>query len=588
MTRSRRDLDHATPELRDFERAIGRAGASSDSRLPSREQRERIAWRCVEQAYKCPQQRALLRSVTEHQKTATHKTRRGGATDALGRYALAQMIAHDNWIAAVVVVDLKSYTRNWLERPGGESAISLLREAGLLEWCTIERSAGAITRIALPWGSELWVLNVASAHALGRKRGMAAKLWIVEEAQEFTNLHDIVAQLINPTLADFGGAHVVLNGTPQPDLDTFFARAVLAGGDGHDWRPVVVASWRNPYYGATFEERWSHLVAKTLSAAADQFGLSDEEYERIAALTEAELDAIMLLDELPAHLQWVAELAPDLLRESFGRWVADVGRLVYSWNRAKYWASAPWARVDDVAGTMRAAFEALRNAIGPLDWQAVLAHDLGYRPDPAAWTLFAWAPDHARAYEVWSAKRHELGLAEQFELLVEIANASEDVGLPVVSVVVDLDASGPGTRDQWMREFQMRTQLEITPALKANKERQVLVCSLAVARGEIVFIKGSEIDVEGRHLRFRSDKAGVIDKHRVVYTSSGKQLVPGDHALDGMRYSVPYLGAVGQETPEERAARRRAEARARADVDPDVIDLQEHVRGSRRQSRRAI
>jgi hypothetical protein len=590
MTRPRRDLDHAIPELRDFERAIGRGGSSQGGHLPTRAQRERIAWRVVAQSYECPQQRELLLSVRRHQKVATHKTRRGGATDALGRYALANMIAHDNWICAVVVVDLKSYTRNWLERPGGDSAMSLLREAGLAQWCTIERSAGAITRIALPWGSELWVLNVASAHALGRKRGMAAKLWLVEEAQEFTNLHAIMAQLINPTLADFGGAHVVLNGTPQPDLDTFFARAVLSRGEDADWLAVVVASWRNPYYGATFEERWRHLVEKTLNAAANQYGLSAEEYDRIAALSEADLDAIMLADELPTHLAWVEDLAPDLLRESFGRWVGDAGRLVFAWNRAHYWAAGPWARIDDVAGTVRAAFEALRQAVGPLDWQGVASHDLGYRPDPAAWTLFAWAHDHPRAYELWSAKRHEMGLAEQFELLVALSDAARAAGLPCSSVVVDLDASGPGTRDTWMREFQMRTDFEITPALKAHKDRQIFVCNLAVARGELSFIRGSEIDAEGRHLRYHPTKAGVIDKHRVVYNAAGKQLVPGDHCLDGMRYSIPHLGAVGQETPEERAARRQADARAR-EVDLDVIDLVEHARQSRRSgrgSRRAI
>ena len=549
--------------LRAWERSLG---DSAGGRLPDEVQRRRIARRILDRAAECPQQRELLRLVNSRRQVATHKTRRAGATDALGHYVLAQMIAHDRWACVVVVEELESYTRNWLERPATEyNALTLLERVGMLEFCKVERSGHAITRISIPaWGSELRVITVANARVMARKRGMTSKLWIVEEAQDVVHLADVLSKLIGPTTADFD-AHVVLNGTASPELDGLFAHAVI--GDGDDWARAVLASWRNPAYGDTFEERWPTLVERTIAEARSRWALDADEIAKIAALTESELDAIMLSPVLPDALAWVEDLDPDLLRELFGRWVADSGRLVYNWRKVDYWLDAPIADdLGDVAGTVRAALDLLRERVGPADWRAVVSHDGGYDPDPAAWVVTVWAPGQLHAYELWSITQHRVPTDEQLEVLAAICAALRACGISSVVAVADLDAAGHGTREQWVQALQVRLQIALQPAYKPQRREQITALNLALCDREIRVVRGGCLDTEGRHLRWHPTKRGVEHKERVVRLANGRQYAPGDHCLDGLRYSLPYLGALGQRLKAKRDAARQVAPKRHRDA----------------------
>lgn len=549
MTRRR---ERVLPELRDFQRLVhGR----DDGRVPDRDQRERAALRILEPALECPQQRGLLGALKQHRKVALHKTRGAGATDALGRYTLFEAIRRDRFVAIVVVTSLKTYTRNWLERPGGENAITLLDAAGLLEWCRIERTAGAITRMHFrPWGSELLVFDADTARGIAKKRGGAAHLWIVEEAQDVDLLDDVMGKLITPRKADFD-ATVVLNGTPSPEHDTLFAQASM--GADPDYHVVPLASWRNPFYGPTPLDRWRRVVEKTMADSRGLYNLDARDYERLLTLTEDDLDAVMLDAELPDHLSGIDDLDPDMLREIFGRWVSDAGKLVYNWHKAAahYWRTGPLADLADIDGSVAAAVDALRSAQGQHTWRVVGAYDFGCSPDPAAWLLTAWAPEQQVSYEIWSAKAHQMDDDDQLDVLVRLLEACRRMGVIPHAAVADLDMHSATTTDRWDRSLRYRLQLNLRRANKAHRLEQIRALNLALGSGSYRVIRGSELDHEGRHLRWHRNKRGVEDKHRPVRLPSGRQDVPGDHLLDDARYSLPFLPARAP-TADEIAARR--------------------------------
>lgn len=551
-----RRRDRVLPELRDFQRAVhGR----SEGRIPDREQRERIALRILEPALECPQQRELITAVQRDAKVVTHKTRGGGATDALGRYVLCKMVLEDRWHAIVLVTTLASYTRNFLDRPGQDSALSLLDQAGLLEWCRIERHGDAVTRIKiLPWGSELSVFDVDTARAIGKKRGTTSRFWLIEEAQDVLLLDDVLAKLVTPRKADFD-AHIALNGTPSPEHDTLFAQASL--GADPDFRVVRLSSWRNPFYGTTFAERWHRIVDKTLRDSRAQFGLDERDYERVLALTEDELDVVMAEPELPEHLAWVDELDKDMLREIFGRWVGDAGKLVYNWHKMRYWADRPWADLSDVEGSLAAAIAGLRERVGDLAWRSVGAYDFGCFPDPAAWVISAWAPGHPNAYELWSGKAHQMDDDDQLGVLVQLLERGRALGIPPSAAVGDLDMHSATTADRWDRSLRARLAINLRRAHKPHRLEQIRALNVAIGLGQYRCIRGGDLDQEGRHLRWHATRRGVEDKLRAVRLASGRTEVLGDHCLDDVRYSLPYLPSVRLVAPDEleAAARLRAE-----------------------------
>jgi hypothetical protein len=66
--------------------------------------------------------------------------------------------------------------------------------------------------------------------------------------------------------------------------------------------------------------------------------------------------------------------------------------------------------------------------------------------------------------------------------------------------------------------------------------------NLDLARGHMKVCAGGALDIEGRHLRWHPEKAGIIDVGRVV-TIGNKPSVPGDHVLDSVRYATQLLQA---------------------------------------------
>jgi hypothetical protein len=541
-------------------RALERLSGADE--VPTTEARHHAAERILRPVFDYPQQLSMLESVRTNRRTAIHKNRRAGATDGLGRFGLGMAIAHDNYVVAVVVESLASYTRNWLERPG-ENALSLLDECGLLEWAHIQRTNDAIKAISFPWGSRIEVLDVASVRQMNRKRGRAAHLWIIEEAQAIPRLDDVLKKLVGATAADFDG-HVVLNGTPDPDIEGYFGRAVL---HGKGWNVARMASWHNPRFGATDAERWATLCERQIVDARDDYALSEAEFAKLRALTPANLNEVMASGELPEALAWVDELDEDLQREILGRWVPDFGRLVFAWRKARYWSETLHETLED-------AVAALRATVGSLDWRAVLAHDAGYNPDPAAWTVTVWAPQHSCAYELWSQTEWKLDDDEQLDVCVELLERCRAVGIRPHAAVADLDVRSPATAKQWDNTLHRRLSIPLKRPNKAHELQQIRAVNLDIRAQRLKFVKGSPLDFEGRHLRWHQDHVGVTDKTRRIRLASGREVVPGDHCLDCLRYSLPFLQVLGQAT------------RVRRERDPDVEQLRAGARARENSNRK--
>jgi hypothetical protein len=548
------------------------AAGSVEGRLPSHEERQRMARRIRAPLERYPDQRRMLEHVRTKRRVAIHKTRRAGATVGLGKDSLAAAIEQDNWVCSVVVESQASYTRNWLARPTDESAVSLIADLGLIDLVKIRRGNEGIKAIEFPWGSQIEVLDVGSERALHRKRGRASHRWIIEEAQAVPRLDLVLKQLVTPTLADYG-AHVALNGTPSPDVDGYFAQAIRDGrvdedDDLPDWFVAELAAWRNPHFGATFEERWRRLLEFQLEAGLSDYDLTRAEYERLLGLTEQQLDAVMR-DELTPELAWIDELDRDLQRELLGRWVADYGHLVFPWNRAKFWLPRP---TEDLGEACRVLRETVRVPHVQLRWNAVLGYDSGYQPDPAAWTITCWAERWPVAYVIWAQIAYRLDDDVQLETCVELLEICRASGLVPFAAVGDLSTRSPSTSTRLDQMLLARLKFNLRPARKAHKDQQIKAMGLDVAAGRLQFVRGDPVDIEGRHLRWHRDRLGVVDEKRAV-RFGGRMIVPGDHCLDAVRYSLPYVHALRQVTPAppdgtaawiQASDRRESEALARS------------------------
>jgi hypothetical protein len=519
--------------------ALGRKPPPEDV-TADRRWRERAASAIMEPLSEYPSQAALARLIGTDPSIAVGGPRRSGKTEAPGRVTLARCLLEDGYTVVIGSSTLAGPTINWLDRKGRPSAVGLLREHGFLPprtsknpwaspYCRVSHSMGAIKSISFSWGSEIRVIDVGQMHLLDKHRGQTCNTWWLDECQSIMPLPSVLKDLINPTVLDHGGT-IVLTGTPGVEIDSMFGQ--ISMGKMPEYNLVHLATWQNPRYGATFEARWAYVMAKIIAGKKAQYQLSDADVERFAAMSEAQVEAIRHGSEDAETTKWLATLLPSFLREIMGRWVGDYGSLVYHWVPEIYWIDHE-PEIEDVVSLLPAVQG---------QWKAALGHDVGWSKGSHAWTVTVWADHHPTAYTVFSHTAKRMPEHEEFAFTERLIDRVQAAGIKVIGLVADMTGMMSATHASWDQTLRSRVNIPVLLPQKHNLLQRVKACNLDLARGHLKIAGGGDLDIEGRHLRWHPEKAGVIDVGREV-TIGNKPSIPGDHCLASLRYSLGLLNA---------------------------------------------
>lgn len=550
-------------------------------RVPDIERRKAIAREIMAPVRAYPAQWAMITALLHRPQAAVRKNRRAGGTEGVGRYVLTRCIAEPGWSCSIMTKHLAAPTINWLER-AGISAMSLIRDVGLGNFVRVSRQAGSIKRIVFPWpegDSEIRVYELGHEHSIEKIRGSRAHLYWPDEMQSIEHAPAAI-DVVLPTLADFGG-HIVATGTPGKEVDSYFRR--ITDGTEPQWHRVELFSWDNPAFGDTFEARWARIVETAIAPGQARFGLTGADLDLMRSFTRSTCMSIALGqdDQLSAPVkEWLARVKPTLLREYFGRWVVASEEYVFDWyarddmyfaRHTDLWLGTealPWGRTMAERVALLPLLETARGP-RPRQWRAVIGHDLGTYPDPAAWAVWAYTMDHPRAYEIWSEKLWHLGDSEMFGRSKQLIQECSDLGVRVTGMVADVKGMRTGTRIDWDRQLKLRIPDGVRRPRHNVSPQRIMAFNLDLGAGVLGVAAGSELDIEGRHLRYRLNQAGraevwvdrpVALPDGTVLDGTGDHQPPGDHCLDCSLYALDDLRHIwGREPPVENLPQTAAE-----------------------------
>lgn len=502
--------------------------------------------------------------------------RRSGKTEGCGRSIGAELIERDNYVVRIIATKLEVPTENWLRRKLDGGFEAMLQALSIPHY---SRGAGGkfnpIAEIKFPWGSSITVHHMRHMAAIHDNRGFAADLFWADEAQNLELLSQIVTKITGAAGAD-RDATFLLSGTPGEEVGTMFHRA--ATGSDPSWARVSYYCWDNPLFGATEAERWNTYLNRVVVPDQKTLGITDADLAALRQLDAWEREAIAREQDadLPeATRELIKRLHPDLLREHFGRWVAEGASYVYQVHDLPkpqlYWAHAIEPRFDDervaelpVLPTVAERFAALPKV--PTwrgerlkEWRAVAGFDLGTSPDPFAWWVGVYSDEDPSCYELMSGKL--IGLGDS-QMLAEIERVLDDVrglGIWLAAAVADVSGTRKGTGLDWSWKLQSRFPPGARGLMAPHKEgkrTQIRTVNVDLANGRLRLLAGGATDIEARYLRWRpfdpeAPREPEIDKYRLVTLRDGTEARPADNVLDAMRYAYWWVLHHGHEAKPE-------------------------------------
>lgn len=496
-------------------------------------------------------------------------TRRSAKTGTIGRAFGELMVERDGYVLRCLGRTLQQMAENFWESEGDGGFIGIL-DALRIPYKAI-RTGGLLHAIRFPWGSAVVFHPCETLPQVKLLRGKEADAYWIDEAQDLRLIGPLLLEVV-ATARIKRKAALVLSGTPDEHMDGLFYGAI----DSPKWSTHRLSVWRNPYIpGGSPEARWRLSVEMTVDALGAQFGVTQEQTDRLLALTPTDLDAI-LAGVAPAHAEPLLKrrdalyLPPAIQRELLGLWVASDELYVHpvgKWSPRVYWcAGANPHRVDIPEGlpkltTQHARIWALPATRGigretvRRRWTLLVGFDAG-STDPAAVWLGALDRDVGQVYELWSEKHAGMSDDEQFAWLrrtiVEALDQMEERFRERPSVFAVADADG-GKRTAWSSRLQLQAGLadiNLVYPIKHGEAIQRREINLILADARLLCVAGDPCDLEQRYLQWRRndsehERDPEVDKYRSVTLPDGTRCARkaphpplGDHCLDARRYAV--------------------------------------------------
>ena len=289
-----------------------------------------------------------------------------------------------------------------------------------------------------------------------------------DEAQKIPpRFEQTIREVFMPTLLDFGGTFE-LTGSPSRQMAGLFYD--VTRGDTRAAKGWSVHRWNlldNPHFGAAVHVEgawWARSKRGEL-----EFGPYLTRDEAQAKASELRWrDGILDLQNLYGGPDVAALDSPIMLREGFGQWTHEDAAYVYAFHRGKQdrmFYARQRNRLDGFPDVLRCLYDLPGH--GMYAWRnytLALGVDLGYYPDPFAFTLWAWRHDSDHIYEVCSWRQTHLDTDAQAKVLRGIMA----ICTPAICVA---DAAGGGRPvvAGWSREWIDRYGIHFEEATKAHK-----------------------------------------------------------------------------------------------------------------------
>lgn len=248
---------------------------------------------------------------------------------------------------------------------------------------------------------------------LGRKY----KTVVIDESQAWhVDMRRLVYGILKPAVADYRGTICLLGTAGNITQGLFYdvtrqdGKAREPGWSVHEW-----TAYQNPYVA----EQW------------------DEEIQEIKRTRPLFLQTSL-------YSQWY-----------LNKWVVDTTKLVYWYMESRN----DYQRIPHYSSG---------------DWQYVLGVDLGYRPDPSAFTLVAFHEHDRNLYCLESTKQLDMDVTD-------VANRIKEyqARFPIFKVVID------GSNKQAVQEMQNRHGVALTAADKRGKSDFIELLNAEFVQGYV-------------------------------------------------------------------------------------------------------
>lgn len=372
--------------------------------------------------------------------------------------------------------------------------------------------------LTFPNGGIIRLVGADDRRQIGKLRGIAPHLVIIDEAQKAPHLSELIRDSLGPAMMDHGG-QIFMPGTPGVDLAGLFYDVTNEEDPLPGWSVHELNVLANPFFGSTPEERFERTVAR---------------YCREQGLS---LDA------------------PEVQREWFGKWVKGDARFTYAvhsvpehelcyapprWIEEPRWRKGKDGRPQFLEGGVVDFEAALRDLPAGPAWRFTLGCDLGYLPDPFSYTLWAWSWEWPELLEVASWAHTEMDSDDQLAHLMMVAGHE-----PPSIVTGDVGGSNRSTGKGWSKRWNERFGYGIVEAEKHQKYDAIQLFNTDLRKGRVRLRRGSPLHEQMKRVRWLPKAPGERGK------LEEDPAIPNDitdGALYGHRHTYQHL-ATRQEPP---------------------------------------
>ncbi len=336
-------------------------------------------------------------------------------------------------------------------------------------------------------GAVVYLLGMDSDDRMReRARGGKYRKIAIDEAQSFAGDLGELVKVLRPALADERGA-LTLAGTPG------IVRTGLFFDLTHDQDPQQPGQWTRAHLDTAAE--WS---GHRWNAGANPY-MREQWAEEIAGML--------------AVNPRITE-TPGFIREYLGRWVLDDSKLVYRY----------------LAG--RNDFATLPNIEGGGRWHRVLGIDLGYHPDPSAFTLVAYHDNDRALYLLESEKHLKMDITDVADRIRRFQADAEPHG-GIDALVID------GSALQAVEEMRRRHGLPLQAADKRGKSDFIELMNAEMIQGRVLLAE--------KCAPLKAEYGGLVWDDRVT-TRREEHPACANHATDSALYAwrhcYAYLSTV--------------------------------------------
>jgi len=329
--------------------------------------------------------------------------------------------------------------------------------------------------LSFPGGGIIRLVGADDMRQIGKLRGIAPHLVVIDEAQKAPHLTELIRDSLGPAMMDHGG-QIFMPGTPGVDLAGLFYDVTNEEEPLHGWSVHVLNVLSNPFFGTTPEERFERTVAR---------------YCREQGLP---LDA------------------PEVQREWFARWVKEDARFTYAihqvpehqvcyapprWKAPPVWRKDKNGRPLFLEGGVPDFIAALADLPEGPDWRFTLGCDLGFLPDPFAYVLWAWSWEWDELLEVASWAKTQLDSDEQLSVLTDVAGQ-----VPISIVTGDIGGVATPMGKGWSKRWNERFGYDMIEAEKSHKFDSIQLFNTDLRQGRIKLRKGSPLHEQMKRVRW--------------------------------------------------------------------------------------